>query len=68
MSQTEKLLTVREAADFLGVSIYVMHRHIHKTHKLIPDARTRTGELRFSEATLKAFEPTIGHRGRPKGG
>lgn len=69
----EELLSTRQAikflADIAGLSVQasrsVITRHLYKTHKLVPDNREPTGELRFSKATLRAFAPLIGRRGRP---
>jgi DNA-binding CsgD family transcriptional regulator len=56
-----KGLTMKEAAEYLGVNVSWIRNHVYNTGKLVPDGKSGTTHV-FSMATLEAARPLIGAR------
>ena len=60
----DDLLTVRDAAAYLGCSVANVKHHLYVSRLLAPDGKFGP-QVYFRRATLDAFRREPSHRGRP---
>jgi hypothetical protein len=60
----DDILTIREAAAYLGYSVANIKHHLYVSHNLTPDGKFGT-QVCFRRSTLGAFMREPSHRGRP---
>lgn len=63
----DDLLTIREAADYLGLSVAGVKHHLYVSRLLVADGKFGT-QVALRRATLDAFRREPSHRGRPTPG
>jgi len=59
-----KLISIKEAADALGVSVYTLRRW-EKEGKIVPAQRTAGGQRRFNLHSLPTPQPVVKQQERP---
>lgn len=60
-----KLYGIQEAAEYLGLQVVTVKKHIYQTKRLVPDANVGHS-LVFTQETLDAFKANQRPGGRPR--